>query len=146
MAKALLLPLLRLVSLLHIIIGVPFAAGSSGHHMKSLVVFGDSISDTGKGASLGGGPWPAALWDNGTYVERGSNGNWVNFTAVTAGLRPDRVHNYAVGGAAMCTAAPTASTGGEPWISLDQQLDWYKQEKGSFKDQGRVVPIIMIGR
>jgi phospholipase/lecithinase/hemolysin len=85
-----------IVLALSVLIGGPLPAVADSSPFSRIIVFGDSLSDTGNFYSLTGGLLPPAPYDAGRF----SNGSlWIEYLADDLGMQVLAEDNYAVAGA-----------------------------------------------
>ena len=123
-----------------VLVSVP--ASASGPSFTSMVVFGDSLSDTGNLFALTGGTYPLFPYDNGRF----SNGPLaVEWLASGLGLTGPKFDNWAIAGATTDTwGSADASLGGYPTGMLSQ-LAGYQSSLGGGSADSAALYFVMGG-
>jgi len=134
----------RCLLLATIFLAVVVNAGQDRDHapFSKLVVFGDSISDTGNLYALTGGAFPpASMYVNGRF----SNGSvWVEYLAERLDLT-GKMENYAFGGACSGTASYVSFAYGIPGLpGLKTEIDMFAAAQGGRADP-RALYIVQAG-
>jgi outer membrane lipase/esterase len=100
--------------------GGPVAARATSQPFSRIVVFGDSLSDTGNFYQLTGGLLPPAPYDNGRF----SNGPlWIEYLARDLGMEVRPGDNYAVAGATTGHANSNDGLLGLKYPGLQDQIE-----------------------
>ena len=115
----------------------------SNRNYNQIVVFGDSLSDTGNLFAALGGTFPPAPYFKGRF----SNGPiWVDQFVPKLGLKPNQVLNFAVGGATTGTinVVPVPS-GFPPLPGLLTEVGQYRNFLGSKPANPNALNVVFVG-